>query len=80
MALDAFKPGDRVELVRHYSFWGDPPPQGTVISKTNRRVCCKMDRSGKLIRFLPDDLRHVERRVLRKQKPRIGALGPKVGV
>jgi hypothetical protein len=28
MKLDLFKPGDRVELVLHYSFWGEPPPQG----------------------------------------------------
>ena len=61
MTLDAFKPGDRVELVRYYSFWGDPPPQGIVISTSNRRVHCKMDRTGKLIRYFPDDLRHVER-------------------
>jgi hypothetical protein len=62
MTLDAFKPGDRVELVRYYSFWGDAAPQGTVISTSNRRVHCKMDRTGKVIRFSPDDLRHVERR------------------
>ena len=51
MALDAFKPGDRVELVRHYSFWGDPPPQGTVVSTTSRRIRCKMERSVKLITY-----------------------------
>jgi hypothetical protein len=61
MKLDAFKPGDRIELVRYYSFWGDPPPQGTVISTSLRCVTCKMDRRGKLIRFLPNDLRHVKR-------------------
>jgi hypothetical protein len=61
MTLDAFKPGDRVELVRYYSFWGDAPPQRTVISTSNRRVRCKMDRTGKLIRYFPDGLRHVER-------------------
>jgi hypothetical protein len=59
MALDAFKPGDRVELVRHYSFWGDPAPQGTVVSATSRCIRCKMDRSGKLITYLPGDLRRV---------------------
>ena len=59
MALDAFKPGDRVELVLHYSFWGDPPPQGTVVSTTSRRIRCKMDRSGKLITYLPGDLRRL---------------------
>ena len=75
MTLDAFKQGDRVELVRHYSFWGAPPPQGTVISTTNRCVRCKMDRSGRLIRFLPDDLRHIERVAPRKEKPRAGARG-----
>ena len=75
MTLDAFKPGDRVELVRHYSFWGDPPPQGTVISTTNRCVRCKMDRSGRLIRFLPGDLRYIERIVRRKEKPRAEARG-----
>jgi hypothetical protein len=73
MSLDAFKPGDRVELVRHYSFWGDPSPQGTVVSTSNRRVRCKMDRSGKLIRFLPDDLRLVKRVVPRREK--LGAEG-----
>jgi hypothetical protein len=75
MTLDAFKPGDRIELVRHYSFWGDPPPQGTVISTTKRCVRCKMDRSGRLIRFLPDDLRHIERIVRRKEKQRAEARG-----
>jgi hypothetical protein len=59
MAFDAFKPGDRVELVRYYSFWGDPPPRATVVGITNRCVMCKMDRNGKLIRFLPGDLRHI---------------------
>jgi hypothetical protein len=72
MALTAFKPGDRIELVRHYSFWGDPSPQGTVINTTSRCVHCKMDRSGKLIRFLPADLRHIEALVPRKEKPRMG--------
>ena len=75
MTLHAFKPGDRVELVRHYSFWGDSPPQGTVISTTNRCVRCKMDRSGRLVRFLPDDLRHIEGIVPRKEKPRAEARG-----
>lgn len=79
MALDAFKPGDRVELVRHYSFWGDPSPQGTVVSTSNRRVRCKMDRSGKLIRFLPDDLRLVKRVVPRREKLGDGSSGLKAG-
>jgi hypothetical protein len=59
MAIHAFKPGDRVEFVRYYSLWGDPPPQASVVGTTNRCVICKMDRNGKLIRFLPDDLRPV---------------------
>jgi hypothetical protein len=68
MKCDAFRPRDRIELVRHCNPWGDPPPQGTVVGASNRRVRCKMDRTGKLIRFLPEDLRHVGRRVPRKQK------------
>ena len=62
MSLEAFKPGDRVELVHHYSFSGEPPPQGTVLTTGYRLIRCKMDRSGKVVRFSPDDLRHVERR------------------
>ena len=61
MPSDAFKPGDRVQLMLHYSFWGDPAPQGMVISTTKRCVHCKMDRNGKLIRFLPQDLQLVQR-------------------
>ena len=61
MKLDAFKPGDRIELVRHYSLWGDPPPQGNVVSTTKRLVRCKMDRTGRVIGFRPDDLLHVKR-------------------
>ena len=68
MDPDAFEPGDRVELVRYYSFWGDPPPQGTVLRTTNRLITCKMDRTGKLIRYRPDDLRRVEQST--KRKPR----------
>jgi hypothetical protein len=75
MAVDAFKPGDRVELVRHYNFWGEPPPQATVISTTNRRIRCKMDRSGKLIRFLQEDLRHVEQ--LPSRQPAAGEEKPR---
>ena len=48
---EPFAPGDRVELVRHYSFFGAPPPQGTVVGTTNRLIRCKMDRSGRVIRF-----------------------------
>jgi hypothetical protein len=57
ISLEEFKPGDRVELVRHFSPWGDPSPQATVVSASNRCVRCKMDRNGKVIRFLPHDLR-----------------------
>jgi hypothetical protein len=70
MKLDAFKPGDRVELVLHYSFWGDPPPQGTVLSTSHRCVRCKMDRNGKVVRFLPQDLRHVEHSPRKLPAPR----------
>jgi hypothetical protein len=59
MAMQAFKPGDRVELVRYYSFWGEPLPQGTVISITDRTIHTQMDRNGRMIRFSPDDLRVV---------------------
>ena len=59
MASNSFNPGDRVQLVLHYDLWGAPPPQATVISTSNRYVRCKMDHSGKMIRFLPQDLRNV---------------------
>jgi len=59
MGVDAFKPGDRVELVRHYSPWGDPPPQGTVVGSSTRLVRCKMDRTGKVVRYPPSDIRLV---------------------
>ena len=59
MAMHAFKRGDRVELVRYYSFWGEPLPQGTVISATDRTILTKMDRNGRMIRLSPDDLRVV---------------------
>ena len=68
MTEDEFKPGDRVELMLHYSFWGGPLPQATVISTTHRFVRCKMDRNGKLIRLLPQDLRRVHRIVPRKKE------------
>jgi hypothetical protein len=68
MAGDEFKPGDRVELLLHYSFCGDPLPQATVISTTHRCVRCRMDRNGKLIRLLPQDLRHIHRTVPRKKE------------
>jgi hypothetical protein len=53
--MHAFKRGDRVELVRYYSFWGEPLPQGTVISATDRTILTKMDRNGRMIRLSPDD-------------------------
>ena len=53
---DAFKLGDRVELLLYYDFGGNPPPKGTVVGTSTRHVSCKMDRSGKVIRFLPQDL------------------------
>jgi hypothetical protein len=53
---DAFKRGDRVELLLYYDFWGNPPPKGTVVGTSTRHVSCKMDRSGKVVRFLPQDL------------------------
>ena len=59
MTFDVFEPGDRVELVRHYSLSGDPPPQGIVVGKGYHCVRCKMDRTGKVIRFKPEDLRKV---------------------
>jgi hypothetical protein len=59
MAIHAFKRGDRVELVRYYSFWGEPLPQGTVISATDRTILTKMDRNGRMIRLSPEDLRVV---------------------
>lgn len=59
MAIHAFKRGDRVELARYYSFWGEPLPQGTVISATDRTILTKMDRNGRMIRLSPEDLRVV---------------------
>ena len=54
--LTAFKIGDRVELLRYYSFEGDPPPKGTVVSIGLRRVDCKIDSHGRVIGFAPSDL------------------------
>ena len=53
MVIHAFKRGDRVELVRYYSFWGEPLPQGTVISATDRTILTKMDRNSRMIRLSP---------------------------
>ena len=57
---EAFKRGDRVTLMLHYDFWGNPPPKGTVVGTSRRHVSCKMDRNGKVIRFLPQDLEHMK--------------------
>ena len=59
IAMHTFKPGDRVELVRYYSFWGEPLPQGTVISTSDHTINTKMDRNGRMRRLSPDDLRVV---------------------
>ena len=53
---DAFRIGDRVELLLFYSFHGEPRPQGTVVG-VGRMIRCKMDRNGKVVRFEPSDLR-----------------------
>ena len=53
---DAFRVGDRVELMLFYSVVGEPRPLGTVVS-VGRTIHCKMDHSGKIIRFEPSDLR-----------------------
>ena len=60
--LDAFKVGDRVELLLFYSFHDDPLPQGTVIGVSSTHVSVKMDRNGKVVRFHPSDLRIIETR------------------
>ena len=60
MDMHAFKPGDRVELVRYYSFWDELLPRGTVISTTDRTIInTKMDRNGRMRRLSPNDLRVV---------------------
>jgi hypothetical protein len=58
--LDAFQVGDRVEPLLFCGFNGESRPQATVIETGTCCVRCKMDRSGKVIRFLPDDLRRYE--------------------
>jgi len=57
---DAFRTGDRVELMLFCSPVGGPQPQGTVVS-VGRMIHCKMDRNGKIIRFEPSDLRRIGR-------------------
>ena len=64
---DAFRIGDRVELMLFCSLVGEPPPQGTVVAIGYRTVNCKMDRNGKVVRFEPSDLRVIPRP---KGKPR----------
>jgi len=53
---DAFRVGDRVELLLFYGFHGEPRPRGTVVT-VGRSIRCKMDRNGKMVRFDPSDLR-----------------------
>ena len=61
--LDAFKVGDRVELLLFYSFnENEPLPQGTVVSASSRCIRTKMDRTGKVVRFDPRDLRVIAKR------------------
>ena len=43
---DAFRVGDRVELLLFYGFHGEPRPQGTIVS-IGRTIHCKMDRNGR---------------------------------
>ena len=52
---DAFRVGDRVELLLFYGFHGEPCPRGTVVS-VGRMIHCKMDHSGKVVRFEASDL------------------------
>ena len=58
---DAFKIGDRVELLLFYGLNGEARPQGTVVGIGHRRVRCKMDRHGRVVGFAPTDLRIVEK-------------------
>ena len=58
---DAFRVGDRIELMLFYGFHDEPPPQGTVVS-VGRMIRCKMDRNGKVVRFEPSDLRVIDKR------------------
>ena len=57
---DAFRVGDRVELMLFYSPVDELRPQGTVVS-IGRTIRCKMDRNGKVVRFEPSDLRVIEK-------------------
>jgi hypothetical protein len=62
MKLADFRIRDRVELVRYVGLHGEPLPQGKVISISYNRITCRMDRTGKLVRFDPSDLRIIGRR------------------
>ena len=56
-----FKVGDRIELLLYYSFEPGPLPQGTVVRLGPRElVKVKMDRNGKLVSFMPSDLRIIK--------------------
>jgi hypothetical protein len=57
---DAFRVGDRVELMLFYSLVDEPRPQGTVVS-VDRTIHCKMDRNGKVVRLEPSDLRVIRK-------------------
>jgi hypothetical protein len=59
--LATFRVGDRVELLLHYSFDDEPPPQGTVVRITSRCLTVKMDRHGKAVRLDPGDVRIIGR-------------------
>ena len=59
--LDAFRVGDRVELLLFYGFHGEPCPRGTVTAIGHRTIRCKMDRNGKVVRLEPSDLRVLEK-------------------
>ena len=58
---DSFQVGDRVQLVLHYSLEGDPPPEGTVVGIGRQLLTVRMDRHGRVIGFVPSDLRIVEK-------------------
>ena len=50
--------GDRVELLLFYGFDPNAPlPQGTVVGAIPKCIHAKMDRTGKVVRFDPKDLR-----------------------
>jgi hypothetical protein len=63
MPTVTFKAGDRVELLLYYSFEPGPLPRGTVVRTTSTRglVKVKMDRNGKIVGFMPSDLRVIKK-------------------